>query len=184
MTVEIVSYEQLSGIVDDLLRFIDFDKDLPLNIFLGDQYDFWFFERPLISFVDVFRGVVSESLSNFSSQVFVKFSGVEVLSDSCFSINGDDVERGVSLINQGFKDFFGGRVGYPVVFFNGSYDWIGFESSREEFGVIAVRMASRQEGFFKYLESNFISCDEISDLCFDASAEGVAARAFACSYCK
>ncbi|WP_081015312.1 MULTISPECIES: hypothetical protein [Pseudomonas] len=184
MTIRKVDFVELSRLIGELSGMVDFKKDLPTNLFVGNGFKFWFFERPLLDFVDVFSELVSESLSSFGGDVFIKFSGEEFLVDSCFAINGDTVDADASWVSDNFEDFFGGRVGYPVVLFNGAFDWVAFESLREEFGVIAVKVSSFQNGFFEYLESNFISCDGLSKMSSSSSVEGLIAKAFEFSYCR
>ena len=130
---------ELSSLLDDLSGVINLNKDLPVNVFVRDGLLFWFFERPLFCFFDVLVGLISESISSFKSNVIIKFSGGEPLVSPCFSIDGDDVDKDAFWLSKNFEIFFNGKVGYPVILRNSTFDWIAFESSREEFGVIAVR---------------------------------------------
>ena len=57
MAVLKVNSVELSCLFHKLSRFVDFNKDLPLNVFIGGGFVFWFFERPLLSFIDVFLRV-------------------------------------------------------------------------------------------------------------------------------
>ncbi|WLH47766.1 hypothetical protein [Pseudomonas beijingensis] len=100
-----VDFIELFRVVGDLSGMVDFKKDLPTNVFIGNGFVFWFFERPLLDFVNVFSGLVSESLSSFGGDVFVKFSGEEFLVDSCFAINGDSVGADASWISDNFEVF-------------------------------------------------------------------------------
>lgn len=184
MAVLKVSPVKLLCLLDKLSGAIDFNKDLPSNVFVGSGFIFWFFERPLLSFVDLFSGLVSESLSSFESDVFIKFSGRELLADSCFSINGSDIDKDALWVSKKSENFFGGKVGYPIILFNGTYDWVAFESAREEFGVIAVRESILQNSFFQYLESSFISSNELAELASGTSADSAIAKAFFSSYCS
>lgn len=184
MAVLKVNPVKLHCLLDKLAGVIDFNKDLPFNVFVGDGFVFWFFERPLLSFVDIFSGLISESLSSFESDVVIKFSGFGLLADSCFSINKKDVDRDALWMSKKSEDFFGGKVGYPIIVFNEACDWVAFESAREEFGVVAVRTPVVQDGFFHYLESNFISSKELIGLASGTAPDSEIAKAFVSSYCS
>lgn len=184
MAVLKVSALKLHCLLDKLMGVIDFNKDLPMNVFVSGGFIFWFFERPLLSFVDIFSGLISESFSSFESDVFIKFSGCGLLADSCFSISRNDVDSDALWISKKSEDFFCGKFGYPIILFNEACDWIAFESAREEFGVIAVRAPILQDSFFQYLESQFISSNELTELASGASADSAIAKAFVSSYCS
>lgn len=184
MAVLKVSPIELSCLLEKLSEVIDFNKDLPSNVFVGDGLVFWFFERPLLCFFDLFCGLILESVSSFKSDVLIKFSGGEPLAGTCFSFSGSDAGRDTLWLNKGFEDFFGGEVGYPIILFNSTCDWIAFESAHEEFGVIAVKASALHEGFFEYLKSNFISIEELADLGAGSSTESLIAKAFVSSYCS
>jgi len=182
MTVLKVEQVELSCFLGKLSGFIDFDKDLPMNVFTGGDFSYWFFERPLLCFFDIFAGLISESVSSFNSNVFIKFSGREPLAGSCFSVDGSDVDRDAFWLSKKSENFFNGIVGYPIILCDGACDWVAFESAYEEFGVIAVRSTVLQTGFYEYLSSNFISMDELARLAAGSSVEGVMAGRFISSY--
>lgn len=176
-----VSAEKLHGLLNDLADTVRPDIDLPLNVFLGD-FVFWFFERPLLCFYDAFSGLALESIVNFKADVFVKFLGLSPNAGSCFIITERDFEKNVLCISKVFEDFDGGQLGYPILLFNESFDWVAFESAREEFGVIAVRFSVSNENFLRKLDSDFISFDEFSKLADGISIESAIAREFISSY--
>lgn len=182
MTVLQVCPEELSCLLDKLSGVVDFNKDLPSNVFAGGEFSFWLFERPLLSYFDIVCGLVLVSISSFKSDVLIKFSGGELLAGSCFSVSGDNVKGDLAWISKNSLDFFGGAVGYPIVLFNRTHDWFAFESAHEEFGVIAVRKSALQKGFFEYLNSNLISGDEVVELAAGTSVDSGIARAFVFSY--
>ncbi|MGW7775511.1 hypothetical protein ACTWM0_21520 [Pseudomonas machongensis] len=182
MTVLNVEDKDLNSFLDRLPGVIDFNKDLPANVFVGGGFLFWFFERPLLCFSEVFSGLVSNSLSSFKSDVFIKFSGGERLGNSCFSFDGNDLERDVRWLSKRFESFFDGAVGYPIVLCDSACKWVAFESAYEEFGVVAVKKSELQEGFYEYLNSNFISMDELAELASSCTAEGIIAKALISSY--
>lgn len=172
----------LLGALEKISSAVDFKKDLPLNVFLQEEYVFWFFERPLLSYLDLLSGLISENFRNFGSDVFIKFSGAENLVGSGFSIDGQSIDRDLQWLSKESQDFFCGAVGYPLTIFNGSCDWIAFESAYEEFGVIAVKASSMKAGFADYLDSSFISRDEIVELALSAHPDSGIAKVFLASY--
>lgn len=184
MAILKVEDQDLSCLLDKLSVIIDLNKDLPENIFVGDEFLFWFFERPLICFLEIFAGLISASVSNFKLDVFVKFSGGEALSNSCFSFDGTSIETDILWLNRKFDSFFCGAVGYPIVLFDSACNWVAFESAYEEFGVVAVKKSRLKEGFCEYLNSNFISINELEALASGSSAEGKIARALISAYCS
>ena len=168
--------------LDKLSGVVDFDKDLPKNIYFAENLSFWFFERPLLDFHELFLGLISESLCSFESDVFIKFSGGEQLAGSCFSIGGSDAGKDACWITKGFEDFFKGTVGYPIIICNGRFDWLAYESANEEYGVIALRGVDRKTRLYNYLNANFISLDELAELEAGSLAESVIAKALISSY--
>lgn len=184
MTILKVEHGELVSLLDRLSGVIDFNKDLPMNVFVGDGFLFWFFERPLLCFFEIFEGLISQSVSSFKSDVFIKFSGGEPLENSCFSIDGTDLERDVFWLSKRFENFFEGAVGYPVTLCDGVCNWVAFESAYEEFGVVAVKKSELQKEFYEYLNSNFISMDELVELASGSSTEGTIAKALISSYCS
>lgn len=184
MAILKVEDRDLSLLLDRLSGVIDLDKDLPMNIFVGGGFLFWFFERPLLCYFEVFAGLISKSVSSFKSDVFIKFSGGEPLENSCFSFDGADLERDIPWLSKRFDNFFDGGVGYPIVLCDGACSWIAFESAYEEFGVVAVKKTALQDVFYEYLNSNFVSMDELAELASGSSAEGKIAKALISSYCS
>ena|SRR6218665_1119576 len=182
MAVSKVEATELTNLLKKLRCVVDGYKDLPSNIFIDSERMFWFFERPLLSFIEVSSRFISKSLSDLQSDVFIKFSGMKDAVGSCFCINGDNIENDVLQINGEFDSFFSGTVGYPVILFNEGLDWVAFESANEEFGVVAVKASAFQTDFSGVLEVDFISLEEFGLLSLSESTEGVIARAFVSSY--
>lgn len=182
MAIRNVESVELFSILDNLSVAVDLNKDLPMNVFIDDGLLFWFFERPLICFFDILVGLVSESFCHFKSDVLIKFSGGEPLLNTCFSFGRGEINKDAAWLGKGFENFFSGSVGYPILLFNGARDWIAFESSQEEFGVIAVKPSAVNESFCSYLNTNFITMDELAELAVGTSAESIAAKALLSSY--
>jgi hypothetical protein len=177
-----VKDKDLNYFLDELSGVINFNKDLPMNVFVGNGFIFWFFERPLLCFFEIFSGLVLNSVISYKSDVFIKFSGGERLGGSCFSLDGNDLEKDVHWLSEKFESFFGGAVGYPIVLCDSTCKWVAFESAYEEFGVVAVKKTELQEGFYDYLNSNLISMDELNELASGRTAEGITAKALISSY--
>lgn len=182
MAVLKVEDKDLNVFLDRLSGVINFNKDLPMNIFVGGGFLFWFFERPLLCFFEIFSGLVSNSVSSFKTDVFIKFSGGERLGNSCFFFDGCDLEKDVRWLSKKFESFFDGAVGYPIVLCDSACKWVAFESAYEEFGVVAVKKSELQEGFYEYLNSNLISMNELAELASGCTAEGITAKALISSY--
>ena len=182
VTFSSVDLGGISEVVRKLSHAIDFGQDLPANLFVGEGYFFWLFERPLLDFEELFSGLISRSVTCYGGEAFVKFSGKQLLAESCFVFDGVKPEKDMPSIRAGFEDFWGGAVGYPVVIFNRYFDWIAYESAHEEFGVVAVRRAGLNPEFVEYLDLNFISKEVVVDLAGGTSAESAAAKVFLESY--
>ncbi|MGE8435544.1 MAG: hypothetical protein ACN6P2_03260 [Pseudomonas palmensis] len=110
MAIYTVERKDLNSLLDRLSGVIDLNKDLPMNIFVGGRFLFWFFERPLFCYFEVFAGLISKSISNFKPDVFIKFSGGEPLENSCFSLDGNDLEKDIPWLSRRFDNFFDGAV--------------------------------------------------------------------------
>nr|WP_288465899.1 hypothetical protein [uncultured Pseudomonas sp.] len=182
MTFSSVGFGGVSEIVRELSHAIDFDQDLPANLFVGEKYSFWLFERPLLDYEELFSGLISRSVTCYGGEVFVKFSGKQLLAESFFVFDGVNPEKDMLSFRAGFEDFWGGAVGYPVVIFNRHFDWVAYESAYEEFGVVAVREAELNPEFVEYLDLNFISKEVVVELAGGASPESAAAKVFLKSY--
>lgn len=184
MAILKVENRDLSLLLDRLSGVINFNQDLPMNIFVGGGFLFWFFERPLLCYCEIFAELISKSVSSFKSDVFIKFSGEEPLEGSCFSLDGKDLERDIPWLSRRFDNFFDGAVGYPIVICDGACSWVAYESACEEFGVVAVKKSELQEVFYEYLNTNFISVEELTELAAGSSVEGNIAKALISSYCS
>lgn len=177
-----VRSSELSMIVEKLSGVVDFESDLPSKVFFENELVYWFFERPLLAFVDMFSELVSKSISSYGLNVLIKFSGDKLLDDSCIVFDGCDTEGKVLIVSDRYVDFLGGKLGYPIIFFNENHDWVAFESAHEEFGVIAVRKADLPKEFSEYLECNFISAKTLEGLALSSTVVGVMAKAFQKAY--
>ena len=182
MTVSRVENEELSFLVERLQGIVDFGKALPVNIFVENDLSFWFFERPLLCHVDALVDFISVAIADVGLGVYLKFSGVEEFAGSCYFFDGKNIDEDVSWVGERFNDFFGGEVGYPIILCNKSCDWVAFESSCEELGVIAVRKCFLSRAVFECLDNSFISMDDLVEMKSGSSAESIIANAFLLSY--
>jgi len=128
MAIFKVENRDLSSLLDRLSGVINLNKDLPMNIFVDGGFLFWFFERPLLCCFEVFAGLISNSVSSFKSDVFVKFSGGGLLEGSCYSLDGTGLERDIPWLNRRFNNFFDGAVGYPIVLCDGACSWVALKA--------------------------------------------------------
>lgn len=152
-----------SRLSEKLRSVVDWNKDLPEYVFLSRAYNFFFFERPI-----VYSGALLENLFAFNAQCysadsFVSFGIPESAGYAQFFFDEVKPELRVSILQQGFRDFFGGAVDYPVLLTNKNIDWIAFESAYEELGVLAVRSDSdHADKFINLFEAEaFISCEQM-----------------------
>ncbi|MCG8296597.1 hypothetical protein [Pseudomonas entomophila] len=182
MAVIKVESRELYCLIEKMLTLIDFGKDLPENVFVEEGLSFWFFERPLICYVDVFAGLISAAVAESDVGVYLKFSGVEVFPGSCYFFDGLNVSKDASWMSNGFNDFFGGEVGYPIILCGKGCDWMAFESAHEELGVIAVRSSFLSKWFGEYLDDNFISMSDLVEMKAGSSVNSKVAKAFFLSY--
>jgi hypothetical protein len=177
-----VDCNDISDVVGKLSNVLDFEKDLPSNVFIKNNLCFWFFERPIIDYGVLLSELVSISYLMFGSGVYVKFSGDKKASGTCFLFNGVDVSEGVELMGRKFSDFSGGTLGYPICIFNEECNWVALESAYDEFGVIAVDSEKASKEFLDFLNLNFISRAEMLSLEAGGDAMGMDAGALVRSY--
>lgn len=181
MIVSAVASDKLKNIINNAAGYLNFELDLPSNVFVGEDWEFWFFERPLLSFIDLFSGVVKNSVYSFSSDVVIKFSGAEVVEGSCYLIFQDTCGAALSPSRQS-EDFLQSSLGYPIYFFNSEFDWIAVESAYEEYGVIGLRGSDIKGCFVDFLTENFISQAEMALIASGKSADSKSARSFISAY--
>ncbi|QKV64940.1 hypothetical protein HUW52_19285 [Pseudomonas sp. 43A] len=158
-----IDIEESIQIAKMLSSRIDFKKDLPAMVFSDVGLEYYFFERPLLSFADVLNELCCLNYQVFSAKVFVLFGNPH--SGACYLLDGQDVEEDIGNLSAGFRDFFKGTVDYPMVIGNLDGDWLAFESACEEYGVIALNSAgSSHREFSECLRCNLISSEEFQSL--------------------
>lgn len=148
---------------EELRCAVDWDKDLPEYVFLSRGYKFFFFERSIIDNGDLLLDLLSSNAQSYTADSCVSFGNPNSAGYAQFFFDEIEPKSRVSILQTGFRDFFGGMIGYPVVITNKNLDWIAFESSHEELGVLAVRSDDcRAEKFIDHFEPEmFITCEQM-----------------------
>lgn len=162
MSLTKLGLQELSQLTAMLSSRLELTKDLPEMVFRGSGLEFYFFERPLLSNVDVLDDLLCSSFRVFSTRAFALFSAP--LTSTCYIFDGQNIQEGVEELSAGFRDFFKGTVNYPVVMGNMSFDWLLFESVYEEYGVLAFDSRHASSDFSEYLSSNLISSTALQGL--------------------
>lgn len=162
MGLESVGDARAESLERKIARLVDFGRDLPDNMFLNKNMKYWFFERPILN-TEIFAALIGLSYSVFKADVFVRFAQESGEVGKYFFLDGRNVEASTGFISSGFDDFFGSTVNYPVVVSNLAFDWIAYESSKEELGVVGV-VASVSPDLVTFLDDNFMSCSELFKL--------------------
>ncbi|WP_122612493.1 hypothetical protein [Pseudomonas viridiflava] len=162
MSLTKLEHQELSQIVAMLSNRLELNKDLPEMVFRNSGLEFYFFERPLLSNVDVLYDLLCSSFKVFSTRAFALFSAP--LTSTCYLFDGENIQEGVEELSVGFRDFFKGTVNYPVVMGNVSFDWLLFEGACEEYGVLAFDSRHTSSEFSECLSCNLISSAEFQSL--------------------
>ncbi|RON99334.1 hypothetical protein BK674_18005 [Pseudomonas moraviensis] len=155
MSLTKLEQQEMRQITAMLSSRIELNKDLPEMVFRDSGLEFYFFERPLLSNVDVLDDLLCSSFKVFSTRAFALFSAP--LANICYLFDGENIQKGVEELSVGFRDFFKGTVNYPVIMGNVSFDWLLFESAYEEYGVLALDSQQASNEFSEFLSCNLIS---------------------------
>lgn len=162
MSLTKLEHQELRQMTAMLSSRLALNKDLPEMVFRDSGLEFCFFERPLLSNVDVLDDLLCSSFKVFSTRAFALFSAP--LANICYVFDGENIQEGVEELSVGFRDFFKGTVNYPVVMGNVSLDWLLFESACEECGVLAFNSRHASSEFSECLSCNLISSAEFQSL--------------------
>jgi len=148
---------------EELRRVVDWDKDLPEYVFRSRGFKFLFFERPIIDNGDLLFDLISSNAQSYTTDAWVSFGSPHAAGYAQFYFDEVDLAPRVSTLQKDFRDFFGGSVDYPVLMTNKNLDWIAFESSHEELGVLAVRSdGGRARKFIdRFKAGTFIACEQM-----------------------
>lgn len=171
----IIPQGKCQHIAQTLSMQIDTTKQLPERMFIGGNLNYWFFERPLLGNLDLFEGLLIESFKQFSSGVGILFSWN---TPDCIGrlLDGADPEKSVlELDRQVFKNT---ELAFPDAFFSETHEWLAYESTVEEWGVLAMDRSLENTDFFDFLNREFISIGELWKLSKLDDFNGALARAF------
>jgi len=162
MDLSKTDFNEASRIAKILSNRLELKKDLPAMVFRGAGLEYYFFERPLLSSIDVLHELVRLSYETFSTKVFVLFG--EPQNGAYYVLDGQGLEEDIENLSAGFLDFFKGTVDYPMVIGNLDCDWLAFESACEEYGVLALNSGGSRLEFSEFLRENLISSEEFRSL--------------------
>lgn len=155
MAVSTANIKELHRIVGELSMRVNFIGASPSEAFPDAGFAVFSFEKPLLACTALLSGLITESFANFSSDVFVKFSGEQALAKSCLLFNGLNIESNVLSIHHKLSSRYDGKFDHPVVMFNGAFDWIALERTPDESGVFAIRKTTGHKGFLEHFASSF-----------------------------
>ncbi|MBN5126727.1 hypothetical protein JY452_12020 [Stenotrophomonas maltophilia] len=161
-------------------RLVDLDNDLPQMVFKGGGWRFRFFERPVLLNKELMENVIENSFATFGPGLFVKFSRLPDC-NSVVAIDSTDVERAFDSVAEAYDGNLMG-LGYPIVFGDLDGRWIGFESVREELGVLAVRDSEEGREFFTSLDEELISVGDLQAWSREGDGWGKIAETFLVAY--
>lgn len=175
-----IAPEECQSFVRKLARKIDITSDLPAHIFLDQNLCYWFFERSLLSDLDLLESLLIESHLQFSSGMGVLFSwGTRDCVGRFF--DGRNTEESVlELQRQSFLSDT--PLEMPHLVFSPTYEWLAYESAFEESGVLAMDRSLINTDFAGYLNREFISIGEAWRLSKLEDFNGMLARAFLHNY--
>jgi hypothetical protein len=131
-----------SRMTEALRDIINWDVDLPKYIFSSRNFQFFFFARPIIGDEDLLVSILSSNAKNYDAKPFSSFG--KPLSEDYAQLFFDDNDalQNALVLKDGFRDFFCGRVNYPLLISNTNIDWVVFETAYEELGVLAIKNTS------------------------------------------
>lgn len=165
------------------IDYIDFGRDLPGNIFCNDEYRFYFFERPILDWVELFIGLAKVNSNVYACDLIVGFGDLRTPESMSYVVRSRYLQADLEALVIGFSDFFDGGVGYPVTIFNASLDWFAFESSSEELGVLALRSDRAEKEFESYLKKELIDCNALLNISKGGGVYSRLAAALVKEYC-
>jgi hypothetical protein len=169
-------------VIEKLMKSVNFTKDIPDYIFYSHDYYFWFFERPILDYMDLLEDLAITNDQAFESKLTVCFGRPDHSSFAYFLMENTE-NSDLFDLKTGQRDFFGGTVGYPITLMNSNLDWIGFESAYEELGIIAVnKLISKDSKFIRFLDENFITPQYMESL--RSSDIGKLVRMLLENYCQ
>lgn len=134
---------------------IDLNKDLPSNVFINDDYEFWFFERPIVDYRDMMLGLFSTNFKYFNKTILMSFGNIATDSFDIYQFDNANEE-------EVYKEIEKSWIEYPTIISNINCDWLAFESAYEEIGVIGFNKKNIElTGFLEFLNENFIKSEDL-----------------------
>ena len=176
-----IAPEECQRIEQQLALKLDITHDLPARVFLEPHLEYWFFERSLLSNLELLESLLIESHRQFSSGMGVLFSwGTPDCTGRLFS--GSATEESVfELQRQSFRPP-NTPLELPHLVFSPTHEWLAYESAFEEWGVLAMDRAFAETAFAEYLNREFISIGHAWKLSKLEDFNGLLARAFLRNY--
>lgn len=118
---------------------LNWDADLPENVFREKNYDFFIFERPIIDQAELLENLMNSNSIAFGRNMVVFFGNPIKNIQTGFEFTELFSQEQIEQLRLEFRTFFNGQAGYPVIVANDNLDWIAYESAREELGILAVK---------------------------------------------
>ena len=175
-----ITPEECRLIAQRLLEKVDLTNDLPAQIFQEKNLDFWFFERSLLGDLDLFEELLAKSNAQFSRGVGMIFSWAAAECKGRL-LDCEDPEDSVLELK---RQQFGGELALdlPNFYFDIDFEWVAYESSYEEWGVLAMDRAVADTQFAKFLNEEFMSVGDLWRISKLEDFNGKLARAFLKNY--
>lgn len=175
-----IATEECLQIMRKLSTKIDITNDLPACIFREENLDYWFFERSLLGDLDLFEGLLVESHAQFGRAMGVLFSWSSADCKGRLFDGKDPEASALELKRQQVEGDLAHDL--PNLYFDTSYEWLAYESSFEEWGVLAMDRALANTPFASFLNREFMNIAELWRLSTLDDFNGKLSRAFLRSY--
>lgn len=166
-----IDIKGVGALVERLECLIDFSLDLPADVFIGDDWSYWFYERSIFSSDENFMQQLAHACED--GGVFFKFSGAELIQNSCVYVVGREIERICELA----VDFNGGMWGYPMTAFDSKFNFVALESAYEEYGVVGLKGGAGGV-FFDLFNKFLITVADMRDFSQEEGRLGRISKAF------
>jgi len=168
----------------EVVGVIDYGKSLPDNIFCNGGYRFWFFERPILDWKELFIGLAEANGKIYGSDLVVCFGDLRSSDSSRYEVRLKSLLEDFEGLQKGFNSFFEGGVNYPVSIVSSNFEWFAFEGANEEYGVLGLRCHRERKEFINYLDSELIGCELLSKISAGDGLDSKTAKCFVESYCR
>ncbi|MFJ4257456.1 hypothetical protein ACIP01_10985 [Pseudomonas monteilii] len=175
-----ITTEECRLIAQRLSEKVDLTNDLPALIFQEKNLDFWFFERSLLGDLELFEELLVKSHAQFTRGVGIIFSWASTHYKGRLL---DGEAPGSSVLELKHQQF-GGELALdlPNFYFDTNFEWLAYESSLEEWGVLAMDRSLANTQFAKFLNQEFMSIGDLWRISKSGDFNGALARAFLKNY--